>query len=75
MKKIKEYLDSNELEFNYKNKKLYIINYDEIILLTDSNIILLKDQKTISIKGTNLYFLKLLEKELLNQGIIKVIEL
>ena len=75
MKKIKEYLDSNELEFNYKNKKLYIINYDEIILLTDSNIILLKDQKTISIKGTNLSLLKLLEKELLIQGIIKVIEL
>ena len=75
MIKINEYLNSNKLEFSYKNNKLYIVNYDEIILLSDLKIILLKDKKEILIKGENLTLVKLLEKELLIQGFIKTIEL
>ena len=75
MKKIKEYLNSNELKINYINNKLNIVNYNDIVLLTDEKIIIIKDNKTIVIKGNNLTLLKLLDFEILISGNIKTIEL
>ena len=73
--KIKEYLNSNKLKMNYIDDKLNIVNYDDIVLLTDEKIIVLKDNKTIVIKGNDLTLLKLLDFEILISGIIKTIEL
>ena len=75
MKKIKEFINSKELRLNYINNKLNVVNYDEIVLLTDEKIILTKDKKVIIIKGLNLTLLKLLEEEILINGSIKTIEL
>lgn len=75
MKKIKEFINSKQLRLNYIDNKLNIVNYDEIVLLTDEKIILTKDKKTIIIKGLNLTLLKLLEEEILINGSIKTIEL
>ena len=75
MNRLKEFINSKELEFHYKNNKLNIINYDKIIFLGNDKIILLKNNKTITIKGDNLSLLKLLECEILIDGIIKQIEL
>ena len=75
MNKLKEFIKSNNLEFHYLNNKLNIINYDKIIFLGTSKIILLKSNKTISIMGNNLSLLKLLDSEILIDGIIKEIEL
>ena len=75
MKKIREYIYSTKLKINYIEDSLNIVNYDEIILLTDSKIIIQKDQKTIIVKGENLILAKLLENEILINGIIKSIEL
>ena len=75
MKKIKEFINSKELRLNYIDNKLNVVNYDEIVLLTDEKIILTKDKKVIIIKGLNLTLLKLLEEEILINGSIKTIEL
>ena len=75
MKKIKEFINSKQLRLNYIDNKLNVVNYDEIVLLTDEKIILTKDKKTIIIKGLNLTLLKLLEEEILINGSIKTIEL
>ena len=75
MNKLKEFIKSNNLEFHYLNNKLNIINYDKIIFLGTSKIILLKSNKTISIMGNNLSLLKLLDSEILIDGIIKEIKL
>ena len=75
MKRIKEYLNSNSLELHYKNFMLNVVCYDEILLLTDEKIIISKDKKQIVIKGENLTLLKLLDNEVLIQGVIKVMEL
>ena len=75
MKKIKEFINSNKLKLNYIENKLNVVNYDEIVLLTEKKIILLKDTKTVTIKGENLTLLKLLEEEILINGSIQTIEL
>ena len=75
MNSIREYINSNKLKINYINNKLNIVNYDEIIILTESKIILLKDKHEIIVKGNNLTLLKLLDKEILIGGTIKIIEL
>lgn len=75
MNRLKKFINSKELEFYYKNNKLNFINYDEIVFLGNDKIILLKNNKTITIKGDNLSLLKLLESEILIDGIIKQIEL
>lgn len=75
MKKIKEFINSKQLRLNYIDNKLNVVNYDEIVLLTDEKIILTKDKKEIIIKGLNLTLLKLLEEEILINGSIKTIEL
>ena len=75
MKKIKEFINSKQLRLNYIDNKLNVVNYDEIVLLTDEKIILTKDKKVIIIKGLYLTLLKLLEEEILINGSIKTIEL
>ncbi len=75
MKKIKEYLNSTKLKMNYEDNRLNIINYDEILLLTEAKIVILKDGNKITISGSNLSLLKLLDLEILIQGAIKTIEL
>ncbi len=75
MKSIREYISSNKLKLNYINNNLNVVNYDEILLLTESKIMILKDKKTITIKGDNLIVSKLLEQEILIEGVIKSIEM
>lgn len=75
MKKIKDFIKEDKLKINYIDNKLNIVNYDDIVLLTDEKIIVLKDNKTIVIKGNDLTLLKLLDFEILISGIIKTIEL
>ena len=75
MNNLKEFINSKKLQINYINNQLNIVNYDEIVIITETKIILLKDKKTITIKGDSLTLLKLLDFELLIGGNIKIIEL
>ena len=75
MGKIKEYLNSSKLELIYKDNKLDVSNYEDILLLTNDKIILLKDTKEIIVVGSDLTLLKLLDNEVLIGGSIKRIEL
>ncbi len=75
MNKLSEFINSKELEINYVHNKLNIVNLDNIVLLTETKIIIMKDNKIINIRGSNLSLLKLLDNEILIGGNIKIIEL
>ena len=75
MNRLKEFIKSQELEIHYRNCKLNIVGYDKIVFIGEEKIILLKGSKTINIKGENLSLLKLLDSEILIDGLIKQIEL
>ncbi len=73
--KIKEFVNPKNLKITYLDNKLNILNYDEIIILLDNKIILSKNNNIITITGSNLTLLKLLDNEILIKGSIKNIEL
>lgn len=73
--KIKEFVNPKNLKITYLNNKLNVLNYDEIIILLDNKIILSKNNNIITITGSNLTLLKLLDNEILIKGSIKNIEL
>ena len=73
--KIKEFINPKSFKINYINSYLNIVNYDEIVLLTDLKILIKKNNKIITITGLNLTLLKLLDHEILIKGDIKTIEL
>ncbi len=73
--KIKEFINPKNLKITYLDNKLNVLNYDEIIILLDNKIILSKNNNIITITGSNLTLLKLLDNEILIKGSIKNIEL
>jgi len=75
MKKIKEFINPKDFKINYYENHLNIVNYDELVLLTEEKIIISKNERMITIKGRELSLLKLLDKEILIGGFIKTIEL
>ncbi len=75
MKRIKEFLNNQELKITYFNNQVHVLNYKDILLLDEDKIILKKESGTITIKGSNLTLLKLLDEEILIQGQIKSIEM
>lgn len=75
MKRIKEFVNPTALKIIYFSNKVNILNYDEIVLLTEEKILLSKDKQIITIKGKNLVLVKVLDNEVLIKGFIKSIEL
>lgn len=68
IRKINNYLEDKEYKIIIKENQVNIINYDEIIDLTFNKIIIKHKQKIITIEGTELYIVKMVEDEVLING-------
>ena len=75
IKKIIEYIKDNNFKINYVNNSVNIINYDKILEITSDVITIIKENKVIFIKGSDLKLNKLLDNEILITGIINKIEM
>ena len=75
IKKISHYIKDNDLKIVIVNNSINVINYDNILEVNDNLVNLIKDNKIITIKGSNLKLNKLLDNEVLIQGLINKIEL
>lgn len=75
IKKIVHYIKDDDFKIRYFNNKVNIVNYEKILEIKDDMITLSKDNKLILIKGEDLKLTKLLDNEILINGIIKKIEL
>ena len=75
IKEIINYIKDNKFKITYINNSVDVINYDNILEVTDKIITLKKENKLILVKGQNLKLDKLLEHEILITGLIKKIEL
>ena len=73
IKKIKNYLVDDKFTINIIDDKINIVNYTDIISIENERISVSNNDKIIVIKGKNLTLNKLLEKEILITGIIKLI--
>ncbi len=67
--------DNNTIKITFTPNKLHIINYDEIKSFEDNKIIITYDNHKLIIKGKNLITKKLLDREVLIEGVLDSIEL
>ena len=72
--KIRNYIMDKEFRLTLFKDKLYVINYNKIISLENTNIAFKIDKGKIIIKGNDLVLKKLLDKEILVKGKISSIE-
>ena len=70
---IDDYINDRKYSMIYKNNKLDIINYSEIIDFTSSLISIRHEDKVYHIEGNNLVISRMMENEILITGEIKVI--
>ena len=75
MDKIVNYIKDSDFKIIFINNSVNIINYDNILEVSDEIVNLSKEDKIISIRGKDLKLNKLLDKEILITGIINQIEL
>ena len=75
IKKIINYVKDDKLKIRYIDNNLNIENYDKILEVKEDIITLTKNNKIILIKGEKLKLSKLLDDEILIEGIIKKIEM
>ena len=55
--------------------KININNYEDILLIDPDKVIIKTKNKTIKISGSNLAITKLLNKEVLIEGVIEILEM
>ena len=73
IRRIDNYLDDKKFSFIYKNNKLDIINYDEILDFNSSKISIRYKDIIYYIEGNNLVISRMMENEILITGnIIKI---
>ena len=74
LKDLRNYILENKFKINIYDNNLNISNYTEIDHFDDEIIIVRYEKGIIKVKGENLIITKLLENELLINGIIRNIE-
>ena len=74
LKKVSGYLIDKEFRLTLYTYKLHIVNYKEIISLSDDEVIIKTNNGKVLIYGENLTLIKLVEDEVLLSGKIKRIE-
>ncbi len=72
---IKNYLEQTSLEINIYDNLIHIVNYQKIISLTNSKIIVKDNLKKIIITGTSFSLNTLLDSELLVNGKLESLEI
>lgn len=70
---IDDYVNDKKYSMIYKNNKLDIINYSEIIDFSSTLISVRHEDKVYHIEGTNLVISKMMDNEILITGDISVI--
>ena len=72
--KLSSYIEDSEFRLTLYTNKLHIINYKEILSLTNGEVILDTIKGKVHILGENMSLLKLASEEVLLSGKIKKIE-
>lgn len=75
IRKIVNYIKDSNFKIIYLNNSINVINYDSVLEVKENIVSLKKEDKIIHIKGEDLRLNKLLEKEILVTGMIKIIEM
>ena len=68
IRRLSDYVDDKKYSMIYKNNKLNIINYSEIIDFSSTCISVRYDNRTYYVEGNNLVISRMMENEILITG-------
>ena len=71
LKNVKNYLQEKEYNINFYKNALYINNYQKVEEIAETSIIILFDTFLLQVKGTHITVDKMLDKEILFNGIFE----
>ena len=69
------YIKDNNFKICYVDNSVNIVNYDKILDVNDTVITVIKENKMIFIKGSELRLTKLLDNEVLITGLISSVRI
>ena len=72
---IRTYLNNKSYNINISKNQLYINNYNKIDNITDKNISLIFEEFILKIDGLNIKVIKMIDKEILFNGLIESIKI
>ncbi|MBR1385959.1 MAG: hypothetical protein IJ568_03920 [Bacilli bacterium] len=75
LKSLNRFIKNNDYTINIWENNIDIINFSEILILEENKVVLLINNKRITIIGENLTINKLLDNEILLKGKLKSFEI
>ena len=75
LKSLNRFIKNNDYTINIWENNIDIINFSEILILEDKKVVLLINNKRITIIGENVTINKLLDNEILLKGKLKSFEI
>lgn len=72
---IRTYLNNKSYNINLSNNQLYINNYNKIDNINDKNISIIFEDFKLNIDGLNIKVIKMIDKEILFNGLIESIKI
>ena len=72
---IRNYLNNKSYNINISKNQLYINNYNKIDNINDKNISILFEDFKLNIEGLNIKVIKMIDKEILFNGLIESIKI
>ena len=72
---LRKYISNTGFKMIYTNNCLNVVNYSKIVILEDDKIEILISDRMLKIKGLSLKLKRIMDSELLVEGIINSLEL
>ena len=74
IEKLKNFIMDNEFRMTFFENRIHVINYQELISLSDDKIRIKTTNLTITFTGTQLVLSKLLDQEIMIEGTLTKVE-
>ncbi len=74
IEKLKNFIMDNEFRMTFFENRIHVINYQELISLSDEKIRIKTTNLTITFTGTQLVLSKLLDQEIMIEGTLTKVE-
>ena len=74
IEKLKNFIMDNEFRMTFFENRIHVINYQELISLSDEKIRIKSTNLTITFTGTQLILSKLLDQEIMIEGTLTKVE-
>ena len=73
--KIRNYIEDHEFHLDLFENRIHVLNYDKILSLKEEKIVLIIDNKKVTLYGSEFSLNQMLDDELLIEGLLSKVEI